>query len=38
MNPLIILPPLVRQTIRWEWRIGMFGLTLAPIVVWSLAL
>ena len=32
------LPPTFNQTIRWEWRLSLFGPTLVPVVVWSLAL
>jgi len=37
MNPFAPQPPLLRQTIRWEWRFGLFGWLLVPVVVWSLA-
>ena len=37
MNPFADVPSMVKQSIRWEWRIGPFGWILVPVAVWSLA-
>jgi len=38
LNPFTFLPPMVRQTVRWEWQPSAFGWLLVPVMVWSLAL
>ena len=38
MNPFALSPPpLMQHKTRWEWRFGLFGWLLVPVVVWSLA-